>query len=103
MDCAIWRLPNNTLLELIQYIAPPPARVDMETYNVGNAHLCLETEDIEVDYARLRGHASSVVGAGRDPVGPLQGRAVCAICATRTGSPSSSCSNPRRAQPGGLT
>ena len=29
----------------------------METYNAGNAHLCLVTDDIHADVERLRGHA----------------------------------------------
>ena len=57
LDVAIFRLPNGTFLELIQYLAPDPGVVDMETYNAGNGHLCLVTEDIERDYARLAGHA----------------------------------------------
>jgi catechol 2,3-dioxygenase-like lactoylglutathione lyase family enzyme len=78
MDCAIWRLPNNTLLELIEYLAPAPGRVDMETYNAGNAHLCLETQDIDADYERLRGHADF---RSTEPVeipwGPYEGGRVC--------------------------
>jgi catechol 2,3-dioxygenase-like lactoylglutathione lyase family enzyme len=78
LDCAIWRLPNNTLLELIQYLAPPPARVDMETFNVGNAHLCLETEDIEADYERLREHAEFRSAEPVEiPWGPYKGGRVC--------------------------
>jgi catechol 2,3-dioxygenase-like lactoylglutathione lyase family enzyme len=78
LDCAIWRLPSNTLLELIQYLAPSPARVDMETYNVGNAHLCLETEDIEADYERLRGHAEFRSAEPVEiPWGPYKGGRVC--------------------------
>ncbi|MCC6223285.1 MAG: VOC family protein [Thermoleophilia bacterium] len=57
MECAFWRLPGGTILELLQYLDPPPGRVDMETYNAGNAHLCLVTDDIHADFERLRGSA----------------------------------------------
>lgn len=58
LDIALWRLPGGTLLELLQYLEPKPGRVDMETYNTGNAHLCLVTEDIHGDFDRLRGRAT---------------------------------------------
>ena len=78
MDVAIFRLPNGTFLELIQYLAPDPGLVDMETYNAGNGHLCLVTEDIEQDYARLAGHAEF---RSPEPVeipwGPYKGGRVC--------------------------
>jgi catechol 2,3-dioxygenase-like lactoylglutathione lyase family enzyme len=45
------------VLELLEYKSPEPGRVDMETYNVGNAHLCLIVDDLEAEFARLRGHA----------------------------------------------
>ena len=57
LDCAFWRLPGGNLLELIQYLEPKPGQVDMETYNTGNAHLCLVTENIHSDFERLRGRA----------------------------------------------
>ena len=56
MDVAMFNLPSGSLLELIEYLEPDAGRVDMETYNVGNAHLCLTTEDIHADFERLRGH-----------------------------------------------
>jgi catechol 2,3-dioxygenase-like lactoylglutathione lyase family enzyme len=57
LDAAFWRLPGGSILELLEYVEPGPRRVDMETYNAGNAHLCLVTEDIHRDFKRLRGHA----------------------------------------------
>ncbi len=78
MECAIWNLPNETFLELIEYLSPSPSRVDMETYNAGNAHLCLVTEDIDADYERLRDHAEF---RSPDPIeipwGPYKGGRVC--------------------------
>jgi len=55
MTCAFWELPGGTVLEMLEYHNPGPGQVDMESYNAGNTHLCLETEDIYRDYERLRG------------------------------------------------
>ena len=57
MSGAFWALPGGSVLEMLQYHNPPPGRVDMATYNAGNTHLCLETEDIYRDYERMRDHA----------------------------------------------
>jgi len=54
MSGAFWSLPGGTILEMLQYHDPAPGRVDMETYNVGNTHLCLETADIRADCERMR-------------------------------------------------
>lgn len=60
-DCdmlgAFWALPGGTVLELLEYHNPEPGFVDMETYNVGNTHICLETHDIHADYERIKGSA----------------------------------------------
>jgi catechol 2,3-dioxygenase-like lactoylglutathione lyase family enzyme len=78
MDVAIFELPNGTYLELIRYLAPEPGTVDMETYNAGNGHLCLVTEDIERDYARLDGTAEFRSPKPIDiPWGPYRGGRVC--------------------------
>jgi catechol 2,3-dioxygenase-like lactoylglutathione lyase family enzyme len=58
MEAAFWRLPGGTVLELIEYVVPAPGRVDPETFNVGNAHLCLVTADVHADFERLRGIAA---------------------------------------------
>jgi catechol 2,3-dioxygenase-like lactoylglutathione lyase family enzyme len=57
MSGAFWALPGGAVLEMLQYHNPPPGRVNMATYNAGNTHLCLETEDIHRDYERMRDHA----------------------------------------------
>jgi catechol 2,3-dioxygenase-like lactoylglutathione lyase family enzyme len=78
MDVAIFNLPNSTYLELMQYLAPQPGTVDMETYNAGNGHLCLVTEDIEHDYERLDGEADFRSPEPIDiPWGPYKGGRVC--------------------------
>jgi catechol 2,3-dioxygenase-like lactoylglutathione lyase family enzyme len=55
MEGALWRLPGGTVLELLEYLNPEAGVVDMETYNAGNAHLCLVVEDLAAEYERLRG------------------------------------------------
>lgn len=78
LSAAFWSLPGGTVLELLQYHNPPPGLVDMETYNVGNAHLCLETPDIGADYARMEGLAEF---RSPEPVtstwGPYRGARIC--------------------------
>jgi catechol 2,3-dioxygenase-like lactoylglutathione lyase family enzyme len=56
IECAFWRLPGDTVLELIEHLHPEPGAVDMETYNAGNAHLCLVVDDLVAEYERLRGN-----------------------------------------------
>jgi hypothetical protein len=45
------------MLELVQYLTPRPHIVDMETFNIGNAHISLVTADLQADFERMRGHA----------------------------------------------
>lgn len=54
MSGAFWALPGGTVLELLEYHHPEPGTVDIETYNAGNAHLGLETQDIWADIERLK-------------------------------------------------
>jgi catechol 2,3-dioxygenase-like lactoylglutathione lyase family enzyme len=78
LEAALWRLPGGTILELLRYLNPSPASVDMETFNAGNAHLCLVVEDLDADFARLKGRAMF-----RDPLpveipwGPYKGGKAC--------------------------
>lgn len=46
--------PDQAFLELIEYLHPEPQLVPMEAYCVGNAHICLASEDIDAEYERLR-------------------------------------------------
>ncbi|MBB4660502.1 VOC family protein [Conexibacter arvalis] len=77
IDVAVLPLPG-TFLELIQYLDPPPQTGSMETFTVGNGHLCLITEDLAADYARLRGRAEF---RSPEPVrvewGPYEGGYIC--------------------------
>jgi catechol 2,3-dioxygenase-like lactoylglutathione lyase family enzyme len=77
MEWALWRLPNGPMLELIQYLVPAAAQVDMETYNVGNGHLCLVTDDLDGDCERMAGHAELRSPAPVEiPGGPYEGARV---------------------------
>jgi catechol 2,3-dioxygenase-like lactoylglutathione lyase family enzyme len=51
---AFFTIPDDFIVELIEYVHPEPSRVDMETSVIGSSHLCIEVEDIEAEFARLR-------------------------------------------------
>ena len=78
IECAFWTLPGGITLELIEYLEPPPGAVDMETYNAGNAHLCLVVDDLDADLARL-GRELGIAGieAVDIPWGPYAGGKAC--------------------------
>lgn len=57
VEAAFFELPGGLTLELVQYLSPSHAVVDMETFNVGNAHLALVTPDLHAVFERLRGKA----------------------------------------------
>jgi catechol 2,3-dioxygenase-like lactoylglutathione lyase family enzyme len=79
LDGAFWRLPGGTILELLEYVEPPPGRVDMETNNVGSAHLCLVTDDMDADFERLRpvGAEFRSEAPVEIPWGPYRGGKAC--------------------------
>ena len=54
LEGAFLPMPGGGVLELLQYHHPAGIPADMETYNVGNGHLGLRSEDIHADYERLR-------------------------------------------------
>ena len=53
IEYAYFPLPGGSKLELIEYVDPPSATVDMETSNLGNGHLCLLVDDIHAEFERL--------------------------------------------------
>ncbi len=57
LEAAFFDLPGGLTLELIRYHEPAQSTVDMETYNVGNAHLSFVTADLHRTFERLRGRA----------------------------------------------
>jgi catechol 2,3-dioxygenase-like lactoylglutathione lyase family enzyme len=79
LEAAFWRLPGGTILELIEYVEPPPRSVNLETYNIGNAHLCLVTDDMDSDFERLRplGAAFRSERPVEIPWGPYRGGKAC--------------------------
>jgi catechol 2,3-dioxygenase-like lactoylglutathione lyase family enzyme len=52
---AFFKLPGDqqVFLELIQYLNPVPERVDMNGYNAGIAHLCLQVDDLDAEFERI--------------------------------------------------
>lgn len=92
LEAAFFDLPGELTLELIQYHEPAHSTVDMETYNVGNAHLSFVTADLHRTFERLRGRADLRSAAPvRIEWGPYEG-AMRPGSAIPTGSRSSSCS-----------
>ena len=80
LDGAFFQLPNGVILELLEYKTPRPGTVDMESYNAGNAHLCLVTEDMAGDFARLRAAGYDSFRSERPidiPWGPYRGGRAC--------------------------
>jgi catechol 2,3-dioxygenase-like lactoylglutathione lyase family enzyme len=80
LDGAFFQLPNGVVLELLEYKTPAPGMVDMETYNAGNAHLCLVTDDMAADFDRLRAAGYDTFRAEAPieiPWGPYRGGRAC--------------------------
>ncbi len=57
VTASFFDLPGGLTLELVCYHQPAHQIVDMETYNVGNAHLAFVTPDLASVFQRLRGRA----------------------------------------------
>jgi catechol 2,3-dioxygenase-like lactoylglutathione lyase family enzyme len=80
LDAALWELPGEINLELLQYKQPAVAHVDMETYNAGNAHLCLIVDDLAAEFERLRGRVEFRHPKPVDiPVGHFAGGRSCYV------------------------
>ena len=80
MDVAFFEIGDSgVVLELLEYRRPPCARVDMETYNVGNAHLCLIVGDLQAEYDRLLPHGIAFRSETPVdiPIGPYKGGKAC--------------------------
>jgi catechol 2,3-dioxygenase-like lactoylglutathione lyase family enzyme len=78
IECAFFVLPGDGELELIRFLDPPPATVDMETYNAGNGHLCIVVDDIHAEFARVSAFASLRSPAPIEiPWGPYRGGWAC--------------------------
>ena len=80
LEGAFFQLPNGVVLELLEYQKPRPGGVDMESYNAGNAHLCLVTDDMAADFERLRAAGYDTFRAEAPieiPWGPYRGGRAC--------------------------
>jgi catechol 2,3-dioxygenase-like lactoylglutathione lyase family enzyme len=74
VEAAFFALPGGLTLELVRYHSPSHGLVDMETFNVGNAHLSLVTPDLHALFERLDGHAAPRSAAPvRIEWGPYEG------------------------------
>jgi len=74
MECAYFRLPGDGTLELVRYFQPQSVEVHMETYAVGNGHLCVCVDDIHAEFERIRAFGSFRSSAPiRIPWGPYEG------------------------------
>lgn len=51
---AMLSMDDGQRLELIEYVQPRGADLDKANPNIGSTHLCLVTDDIEADAARMR-------------------------------------------------
>jgi catechol 2,3-dioxygenase-like lactoylglutathione lyase family enzyme len=49
-----WFELGDGFIELLEYSQPRPERTSPETNNVGHMHVCIQVEDIEAEYRRLR-------------------------------------------------
>ena len=84
LDIAFLRIPGAPVgqskhhLELIQYLAPRGVTLDLQTCNVGAAHLALATDSIDALHARLSAEGVTFVSP---PVlvatGPAAGASAC--------------------------
>jgi catechol 2,3-dioxygenase-like lactoylglutathione lyase family enzyme len=80
LEGAFFRLPNGVVLELLRYLRPGPGTVDMESYNAGNAHLCLVTDDMAADFARIHAAGYDTFRSAEPvviPWGPYKGGKAC--------------------------
>lgn len=80
LDIAIFKIADSDIrLELIEYLNPTGSAVDVETKNPGTTHLCLMTDDIHSEFARLVDLGAKP--RSLEPVlvesGPNVGRHVC--------------------------
>ncbi|CAN5841898.1 VOC family protein [soil metagenome] len=63
LRAAMLPLPGGGRLEILEYLLDDRITNSVETANIGNVHICIETLDIDAVWARA-------VGAGASPVSP---------------------------------
>lgn len=80
LEGAFFALPGGVILELLEYKNPAAGSVDMESYNAGNAHLCLVSQNLSIDYERLRAAGYDTFRSAAPvaiPWGPYRGGRAC--------------------------
>jgi catechol 2,3-dioxygenase-like lactoylglutathione lyase family enzyme len=79
LEGAFWRLPQDVVLELLEFKVPRAGTVEMDLYNAGNSHLGLVCEDMRAEFERLT--AAGVAFQSPDvieiPWGPYKGGLAC--------------------------
>jgi catechol 2,3-dioxygenase-like lactoylglutathione lyase family enzyme len=73
LEYAYFPLPGGSKLELIQYHAPRGKALELETNNVGVAHICLVVDDVEAEAERLSEIATFRSAPVEKPTGPNRG------------------------------
>jgi catechol 2,3-dioxygenase-like lactoylglutathione lyase family enzyme len=51
------------IIELFQYVAPEPSKLELEPRKIGTAHLCFLVEDLTTTYERLLAHGVEFISA----------------------------------------
>ena len=93
LKAAMLPLPGGGRLEILEYLTDDRAVNSDATANVGNVHICLQTDDIVARFRQAVAAGARPISPGpvRVTVGPNAGRGR-ATSATRMASPSSSSS-----------
>lgn len=79
IKAAMLPLPGGGRLEILEYLLDERAVNSDATANVGNVHICLQADDIEVCVRRAVAAGARLVGSGPVQVttGPNSGARVC--------------------------
>jgi len=79
LKAAMLPLPGSGRLEILEYLLDDRVVNSDATANVGNVHICLQADDIDVGVSRAVAAGARIVGSGpaRVTVGPNAGARVC--------------------------
>lgn len=79
LKAAMLPLPGGGRLEILEYLLDDPTVNSDATANVGNVHICLQVDDIDVRVSRAVTAGARLVGSGpaNVTVGPNAGARVC--------------------------
>lgn len=74
LKTAYLEAPGGHRLELIQYLSPPGKKLDLQTNNIGSAHLSFNVEDLNQVYQDLKARGVRFKGKPIEiPAGPNKG------------------------------